>query len=206
MGQGASERRGAGVEASAGQVGHRGRWYAGCPRVAQPRSRRDARSLTPDPMLDSGSRDRSPDVPITLERADGPRARAPDRGPGAHRLPRGIDPGRRAGRAPGGRHGPADDRLGTDRRDQCLAGARTALGGGRRGRRPAEGRIARAARPVRDRRSARRGPVRRGCRGRRDLVGLRRVPERTRASGRASGRCWSSSRSPSCSRRRCSSA
>ena len=48
----------------------------------------------------------------------------------------------RPGRAGGGRHGSADDRLRADRRDQRAAGARSAMGGRRRGRRPAQGRPA----------------------------------------------------------------
>ena len=95
------------------------------------------------------------------------------------------------------RHGPADDRLGPDRRDERAAGARAAMGGGRRGRRPAQGRAAGPARALRDRATrwsrscAARPPW--PARSGRSSPGSAAAA----ASGPASGRCSSSSRSRS---------
>ena len=110
-------------------------------------------------------------------------------GPDPRRLPRRIDPDGRPRGPAVRRPGSADDRLRADRRHQRASRARPEVGGVRGPRRPAQGRRAGPAGPLRDRRRpARRGPVRRGRGGRRHLVGLRRVPQRPRG-GTGSGRC-----------------
>ena len=180
-----------------GQVGHRDRWYArrretrnrraapGQPAAAQrlPASTGPTASTCPTlrpadaaPVLDSGPRGTEPpsapdhrwsvplDPAIVLRTA----------GPDAGRLPRRLDPGRR----PRG----SAARAGRTRGRSAPVGPAGPTRCGHSGRKWAAvvviGDLLKGALPVllaryRHRRPARRGPVRRGRGGRRDLVGLR---------------------------------
>ena len=84
-------------------------------------------------------------------RADGrldARGAAPPGHPGRRRLPRRLDPRRRARRAGERRPRSADDRLRSNGRHERAAGARPEVGRGRRRRRPRQGRASRCSSPA----------------------------------------------------------